>query len=539
MPEYLSPGVYVEEVPSGPVPIQGVGTSTTGMVGFTERGPTAVRLVTSWLEYYRWFGGHVETSRSYLPFAVQGFFDNGGQRLFVSRVARSDADAATLDLPTADPAQELQVRAIGPGAWGNNLFVRLQDEERPTPGGNEFRLTALYYRDPPPTPLVDPLDPDNVADANRREPTAVEQYDMLGTDPTGNRFAITTVNAASQLIQLTWTAPGTAPARPTTPVNFDAGQLQNGDDGAAAITGDTYRGNLALPTNQRTGLAALEAIDEIALLAVPDQAQPLLSQANRTDITNELVNQCERLKDRFAVLAVDRDQGDVQNIRPPRDSSYAAIYYPWIRVFEPLTADTVLVPPQGHVLGIYARTDSERGVHKAPANEEVRGIITVDLDTNTGPLEFRVTKGQHDILNPRGVDVIRDFRAANRGIRVWGGRTMSSDAQWRYINVRRLFIFVEESIDEGTQWVVFEGNYEPTWARVVRSVSNFLTSVWRDGALAGVTPEEAFFVRCDRTTMTPDDIDNGRLIALVGIAPVKPAEFVIFRISQKTIEAQA
>jgi phage tail sheath protein FI len=137
------------------------------------------------------------------------------------------------------------------------------------------------------------------------------------------------------------------------------------------------------------------------------------------------------------------------------------------------------------------------------------------------------------------VNVIRDFRPSNRGIRVWGARTMSSDAQWRYTNVRRLFIFVEESVDEGTQWVVFEGNYEPTWARVVRSVSNFLTSVWRDGALAGVTPEEAFFVRCDRSTMTPDDIDHGRLICLVGIAPVKPAEFVIFRISQKTIEAQA
>ena len=538
MPEYLSPGVYVEEVPSGPVPIQGVGTSTTGMVGFTERGPTAVRLVTSWLEYYRWFGGHIAESTSYLPYAVQGFFDNGGQRLFVSRVVRSDADPATLDLPTADPAQELQVRAIGAGAWGNNLFVRIEDEQRPTPGGNEFKLTILYYREAPPLPLVDPLDADNVADANRREPTVVEQFEMLGANPTGSRFAITTVNAASQLIQLTWTDLTVPPARPNA-VDFANGQLQNGDDGAAAINGDTYRGDVAQPTDRRTGLAALEAIDEIALLAVPDQAQPLLSAVNRNAITNELVNQCERLKDRFAVLAAERDEGNVQNVNPLRDSSYAAIYYPWIRVFDPRTADTTLVPPQGHVLGIYARGDNERGVHKAPANEEVRGIITVDLDANRGPLAFRVTKGQHDILNPKGVDVIRDFRASNRGIRVWGGRTMSSDAQWRYINVRRLFIFVEESIDEGTQWVVFEGNYEPTWARVVRSVSNFLTSVWRDGALAGVTPEEAFFVRCDRTTMTPDDIDNGRLIALVGIAPVKPAEFVIFRISQKTIEAEA
>lgn len=538
MPEYLSPGVYVEEVPSGPVPIQGVGTSTTGMVGLTERGPTATRLVTNWLEYERWFGGHIDPASSFLPYAVQGFFDNGGQRLFVSRIVRDDADRATLDLGTSDPAQDLQVRAIGPGAWGNNLFVRVRDAARQTPGGEEFRITVLYFRETPPLPLVDPLDANNVANPDRREPDAVEDFEPLGINPIGSGFAITTVNAASQLVQLGWTDDSVVPARPAN-VGFAAGQLQNGDDGSTALDGDSYLGDGTQPTDRRTGLAALEAIDEIALMAVPDEVHPALSGANQTAITNELVNQCERLKDRFSVLAVPGNQGDVTNIRPPRDSSYASIYYPWIRVFDPRTADTLLVPPQGHVLGIYARTDTERGVHKAPANTEVRGIITRDLDGNRGPLEFRVTKGQHDLLNPRGVDVIRDFRPANRGIRVWGARTMSSDAQWRYTNVRRLFIFVEESIDEGTQWVVFEGNYESTWARVVRSVSNFLTSVWRDGALAGVTPEEAFFVRCDRTTMTPDDIDNGRLICLVGIAPVKPAEFVIFRISQKTIEAQA
>jgi uncharacterized protein len=528
MPEYLSPGVYVEEIPSGPVPIAGVGTSTTGMVGLTERGPTAARLVTSWLEYERWYGGHLGTSVSFLPYAVQGYFDNGGQRLFVSRITRNDAAAANLDLATADAAQNLQVEAIGEGTWGNNLFVRVQDADKQTPGGNEFRITMLYYRTTPPLPLVDPLDPDNIADANRREPDVIEDYGPLGDDPIGAGYVLTSVNAVSKLVQLRWTDPAVTPNRPN---NAGFTQLQNGGDGVNPPTATEYVGDPTLPTDQRTGLAALEAIDEIALLAVPDEVHPALDAANQTQVTNELVNQCERLRDRFAVLAVGAGQGDVAQIRTPRDSSYGAIYYPWIRVFDPLTADTVLVPPQGHVLGIYARTDTERGVHKSPANAEVR--------STRGPLEYRITKGQHDILNPRGVDVIRDFRASNRGIRVWGGRTMSSDAQWRYVNVRRLFIFVEESIDEGTQWVVFEGNYESTWARVVRSVSNFLTTVWRDGALAGVTPEEAFFVRCDRTTMTPDDIDNGRLICLVGIAPVKPAEFVIFRISQKTIEFQA
>ena len=179
--------------------------------------------------------------------------------------------------------------------------------------------------------------------------------------------------------------------------------------------------------------------------------------------------------------------------------------------------------------GIYARTDIERGVHKAPANEVIRGAVD---------LEFPVPKGNQDILNPRGVNCARDFRSDGRGIRLWGARTMSSNGEWKYINVRRLFLYVEESIDEGTQWVVFEPNDEPLWARVRRSVTGFLRGVHRSGALMGTTEDEAFFVKCDRTTMTQDDIDNGRLICYIGIAPVKPAEFVIFRISQKTIEAQ-
>jgi hypothetical protein len=193
------------------------------------------------------------------------------------------------------------------------------------------------------------------------------------------------------------------------------------------------------------------------------------------------------------------------------------------------------------VLGIYARTDSARGVHKAPADEEVRGIVTPDLPGpgNVGPLEFRTSKGVQDILNPRGINVIRDFRADKRGIRVWGARTMADDPEWKYVNVRRLFIFLEESVDEGTQFVVFEPNKEATWAIVRRRISSFLTRVWREGALMGATSEEAFFVKCDRTTMTQDDVDNGRLICLIGVAPVKPAEFVLFRVGHKTLEAEA
>jgi phage tail sheath protein FI len=196
----------------------------------------------------------------------------------------------------------------------------------------------------------------------------------------------------------------------------------------------------------------------------------------------------------------------------------------------------LLVPPHGHLAGIYARVDNERGVFKAPANEVVRGIINRDLSGDAKPLKYILGKREQDMLNPKGVNVIRDFRSDGRDIRVWGARTMSSDAMWRYINVRRLFIFIEQSIDRGTQWCVFEPNYEQTWASVRLSISSFLRVAWRDGALAGTTPEEAFFVKCDRTTMLQEDIDGGRLICLIGVAPVKPAEFVIFRISQKMLD---
>ena len=216
----------------------------------------------------------------------------------------------------------------------------------------------------------------------------------------------------------------------------------------------------------------------------------------------------------------------VREFRDNLDTKYAALYYPWVEVRDPSVKRNVMVGPSGHMAGLYARVDVERGVHKAPANEVIRGITKIAQD---------VTKREQDMLNPKGINALRAF--PGRGNRVWGARTISSDSSWKYINVRRLFIFVEESIDEGTQWVVFEPNDEPLWARVRQTITNFLTSVWRTGALQGTKADEAFFVKCDRSTMTQDDIDNGRLICVIGIAPVKPAEFVIFRIQQKTLEA--
>lgn len=311
------------------------------------------------------------------------------------------------------------------------------------------------------------------------------------------------------------------PAPAVGPVRF-WGDLTGGADNLNGLTVDDFVG-VEGGSEASTGIQALEFIDEISIALAPNMWS--------SSVQSALIIHCETLKDRFAIVDPpdDLDIEGIREFREPFDTKYAAIYYPWIVVRDPFLKRDVHLAPSGHLAGIYARVDVERGVHKAPANEVVRGIRFKDGFVRD------VSKREQDLLNPRNINALRNF--PGRGQRVWGARVLTSDASWKYINVRRLFIFVEESIDEGTQWVVFEPNDEPLWARVRATITNFLTTVWRSGALEGTKPEEAFFVKCDLTTMTQADIDNGRLICIIGIAPVKPAEFVIFRIQQKTREA--
>jgi hypothetical protein len=239
-----------------------------------------------------------------------------------------------------------------------------------------------------------------------------------------------------------------------------------------------------------------------------------------------MIAHCELMGDRIAILDPPPSLNP-QQIKEWRvdtagyDSKYAALYYPWPKVFDPSTGTNIFVPPSGHMAGIWARNDDTRGVHKAPANEVIRGAIA---------LETQITKAEHDQLNPVGVNCLRSF--PGRGIRVWGARTLSSDPAWRYLNVRRLFNYLEESILDGTQWVVFEPNDDALWARIRRTISAFLVMEWRKGALFGLTPDEAFYVKCDRETNPAEGIDAGQVVCEVGVAPVKPAEFVIFRLAQ-------
>jgi Bacteriophage tail sheath protein len=269
MPEYLSPGVYVEELSGAIKPIQGVSTSTTGFVGQTERGPLNVRLVTSWPMFERWFGGHIEPSVSYLPYAVQGFFANGGQRLFVARVTRAGAKTAGRALDTAAGNVQLRIQANGPGIWGRRIYVRVQQSSKKLPG--QFRLTLLYFRVPPPDPFVNPLDRNQIANDNRREPDVTEDYDNLSADPRHAGYVTTVVNAASQLLRLEWSDPS-QPSPPPAPEVGEFAPLEVDDDadGADTPTSADYTGNDQLPPDQRTGLAGLETIDQISLLGVPD-----------------------------------------------------------------------------------------------------------------------------------------------------------------------------------------------------------------------------------------------------------------------------
>ena len=583
MAEYLSPGVYVEEYDSGAVPMQGVSTSTAGFVGLAQRGPVLGKpqLVTSFADYKRAYGGYLSEAKfgdaRFLPYAVEQFFVNGGSRAYIMRVAPEGALAAKA------AAGVLQIEAANPGEWGNKLRVSVEPSSKAKTqvvavNGAELTLknaegfnpgdavelfdgkTSAYATIESALDNVITLDAPctlNVVDAKVGTPKyirtceltltvklddLVETYADVSLNPeAGNYIGARALKSDLVVISVgKAAAPAAAPkenkdgkdekaapapvptAKSVMPIDRVGGAgviaLAGGSDGKTAGVGaGVYLGEDNGP-GKRSGLAAFLESADVSIMAIPGVTIPEVQAA--------LLAQCENKKSCFAILdlPIERKKtGDVAEFRDMYDSSYGAIYHPWLEMFDPLAKRSAYFPPSGAMAGIYARTDSERGVHKAPANEIVRGCTGLSCNYN---------EGEQDILNPMGVNLIRAF--TGRGIRVWGARTMSSNGLWKYLNVRRLFIYVEESIKANTNWVVFEPNSEALWGRVVRTIEMFLATCWRDGALAGSSPSEAYFVECGPTTMTQDDIDNGRLICNIGIAPVKPAEFVIFRITQHT-----
>ncbi len=499
VPTYLSPGVYMEEVSSGSKPIEGVGTAVAAFVGFAEEGPiNEPVLVTNWTQFSKTFGGFVEGT--YLAHAVYNYFLGGGGVAYVVRIGAND-DGGEAELPNAAaalPATEgdrpaFTVKALAPGADGDRITVEVADASEPSDDTIKLIVKAAGQPD--------------------------EVFDNVTLSKGPNSVA-TKVKADSKLISIQETRGASAPAR--VKVELTGGSLPV----KVEVAPNDYIGDSA----DRTGFAGLEAIDEITMLAVPDlmaaYQQGIVDIEGVKAVQLAMIAHCELMANRVAIL--DTPSGlNAQEVKAWRnevtgyDSKYAAMYYPWVKVMDPVLGKGIFIPPSGSIAGIWARNDDTRGVHKAPANEVVRGALS---------LEIQLTKGEHDQLNPDGVNCLRSF--PGQGIRVWGARTLSSDPEWRYLNIRRLFNFVESSILGGTNWVVFEPNDPKLWDAVTRTVTMFLRRVWRDGALFGRTQAEAFFVKCDEENNPPENRDAGILTVEIGIAPVKPAEFVVFRISQ-------
>ena len=518
MPSYLTPGVYVEEVPSGSGSLSAGATAIAAFVGFTEKAPKddptdpdglKPRLVTNWAQFESLYGGFVPGAM--LPHAVYGWFLNGGSVCYIVRIPhnRPSEESGQMALPAADRAlgSVLEFESIGPA-------------DGITVGVSNGTPIEVEGGDPIPT-----IDLEVIKDG-----AVVETYEglTLSSGDTNVETALaesqfvkvaTKVDVTPDLdLNLAQPKPGLYPIAPAPrePVEVKAASFAGSE-------------------TARNGINGLVIADDVTMVMVPDLITAATKEDGSVDlgmwkaVQTAVMNHCEGQANRMAVL--DSPPGmSVQQIKEWRsdvamyDSAFAAFYYPWIKVSNPVPTngdDEILVPPCGHMAGLWARVDETRGVWKAPANEIVRGALDVELP---------ITKAEQGLLNPIGINCIRPF--GTRGIRVWGARTLSSDSDWRYINVRRLFNMIETAIMEGTQFAVFEPNDQKLWEGVKRTVGAFLRGLWRDGALFGATPDQAFFVKCDAENNPPESIDEGKLIVEVGIAPVKPAEFVIFRISQ-------
>jgi len=508
-PEYLSPGVYVEEVDKGSKPIEGAGTACAAFIGFTEKGPVnQLTFIPNWSEFVNTFGGFIKGG--YLASSVYGYFQNGGGRCYVSRLSSGGSEsetpaiaAASLPSHTKPSLESIAISALEAGTAGAETVVEIAKPTGDNPPEDHFTMIV------------------------RRGGTEEKFENLTLRKGKAARNVLEVVNKESKLIRVAEKESVLNPLEKMPNPGVYPLVLSEVKTGAITkISSDVIVGSAA----DRVGLLGLEIADDVTMVCCPDLMALYqggnISMDGVKAVQSAMIAHCENMRDRFAILdcppgLTPQQMKDWRMNIAGYDTKYGAVYYPWIKVANPLDGESIAVPPCGYMAGVYARSDNERGVHKAPANEVVRGAIGVEMP---------ITKGEQDILNPIGVNCIRSF--PGRGIRVWGARTLSSDASWRYINVRRLFNFVEKSIQTGTQWIVFEPNDADLWARIRRDITAFLTNVWRSGALFGATPAQAFYVKCDEENNPQSVRDAGQVIIEIGMAPVKPAEFVIFRISQ-------
>ncbi len=579
MPEYLAPAVYVEETSFRAKSIEGVSTSTTGFVGPTRKGPTigTPELITSFGDFERIYGGFESLqftggeAINYIANAVKNYFDNGGSRLFVARVDTGGVAAATAFVGDgATNADDIRFVARSAGAVGNGMV---------TTGLVPIEATAQGMRRAPNgTIMVDGADvylkrgadwiqddateflfdiatglwadaTDAALPAQTSGAATFVGVNVLAVDADGNETFYENLGLSTGHPRFIGDVMSATPGRRIDQLeNTFAIDIGGNVDGFrlhaifAAITAPTALASgtdgaeptAAGYTGDPGPLLSLATIEDISIVAAPGYS----SFTDGPAIQDALITHAEtRRAYRIAVLDTPAAQTvtTALTVKSRIDSSYAALYHPWIFSANPLSRPDdesipreIMLPPSGFICGIYARNDNSKGVSKSPGNETVRGALRFEVD---------ISFAEQEVLNPRGVNCLRFF--PGRGNRLWGARTTSSDPEWKYVGPRRYFIYLEHSIDRSTQWAVFENNGPQLWANVREAVTSFLYNEWVSGALLGANPDEAFFVRCDRTTMTQNDLDNGRLICLIGVSVLKPAEFVVFRIGQKTADARS
>lgn len=641
MPTLTYPGVYIEETSSGVRPLEVASTSTAAFVGLAERGPEAATRVTNWTEFQRRYGSFF--ADGFLAHSVFQYFNNGGRQCYIVRVARSDAAVASVTVTNraATPVPGVTFAAKDRGAWGNSLFLQIEDGTLDP--GNEFKVSVRRQDDPAVVP------------AGFKDIPPLEVFDNLSIDPAAPNYVVSVLGQDSTLIDAQVPAgntsvqrglhrSGAGPVLPLTgnlsfQINVDAdgfqvvtlptatGTATNPADVATAIqvavralakkktstdaaaftaftcaveTGVGLPPRLVLQSGTSTATSSVlvqpaganDATPQLRLGAgaggrsenggsvrrparadvvqIGDAAvaAPVAAAAAGTDGTAAVVettfaaafSRLDNVTD-FSLLAVpgegttamlDLGMAYCAN-RPLRDvffigetashddthdeaalfrnklttaNSYGALYFPWVKALDPtgVSREPILLPPSGHIAGLYARIDASRGVWKAPAGTEatLNGVVG---------LAAELSDVQQGNLNPMGVDVIRRFPGS--GVVAFGARTISADPEWKYIPVRRTAIMLRVSIYNGIQWAVFEPNDEPLWSQLRLNIGSFLMTLFRQGAFQGSTPSQGFFVKCDGETTTQADIDAGVVNVLVGFAPVKPAEFVVVRISQK------
>jgi len=516
MPARLHPGVYVEEVPSGARSIEGASTSTAIFVGETERGPLEPTLITNRTEFERLFGGHVRqaqpssvpaaaTDTLELVYAIDAFFQNGGRSAYILRATEDGMETATRTLGNAT------VRASSPGAWANDSLSVIF---APSTDGDVKRFRLIIFHQPIGAPA----------------PRMVENWDRLSTDKADENHAPTVLKRS---LYVSW-APGAPVVRPDA---LDVTSVNVSEADLVALAARTRLaggvGGLAdVPAAQYAKLLRrLDAVTDASLLVLPGK-------------TGDHVNaglayvETRPLRDLFYIVDLPRQTAVDATAAAQATRTFfqdkltaktdlAAVYWPWVEVPDPVGVGqdpTVFIAPSGHIAGLYARTDARRGVWKAPA-----GVEATLLGVRS--LEYKVLDTHQDDLNPLGINALRLVPAA--GVVSWGARTMRPGSEWRYVSVRRTAIFLRKSIFEGIQWAVFEPNDEPLWASLRLNVEAFMELQFRQGAFAGRSSREAYFVKCDTETTTEADKAAGIVNLWVGFAPLRPAEFVVVKLSQK------